>query len=218
MKIKWYGHAAFQIITEKGIRIIIDPYESGSFSGALSYGKIEDEADIVLTSHDHADHNYIKDIKGKYKHISKAGDHEIKDVKIKAIPCFHDSLGGKKGGSNLIFVITVDGLSLVHMGDIGHALDPELLKKIGEIDILLLPVGGFFTIDAAMAQKIMNDIKPHVTVPMHYKTQKCNFPITPVEDFTKNQANVHVLKEASFVIKKETLPQEPEIIVLQYAL
>ena len=218
MKIKWYGHAAFQITTEKGIRIIIDPYESGSFSGALSYGKIEDEADIVLTSHDHADHNYTKDIRGKYNHVSKAGDHEIKDIKIKAIPCFHDSLSGKKGGSNLIFVITADGLNLVHMGDIGHSLDSELLKKIGKVDILLLPVGGFFTIDAAMAQKIMNDIKPGVTVPMHYKTKKCNFPIAPVEDFTKNQANVRILKESSVVIKKETLPKEPEIIVLQHAL
>ena len=218
MKIKWYGHAAFQITTEKGIRIIIDPYEPGSFSGALSYGKIEDEADIVLTSHDHADHNYTKDIKGKYNHISKAGDHEIKDIKIKAIPCFHDSLGGKKGGSNLIFVITADGLNLVHMGDIGHSLDPELLKKIGKVDILLLPVGGFFTIDAAMAQKIMNDIKPGVTVPIHYKTQKCNFPIAPVEDFTKNQTNVRVLKESEIEIKKDTLPKKPEIIVLQHAL
>ena len=217
MKIKWYGHSAFQITTEKGIRIIIDPYESGSFGGALSYGQIEDEADIVLTSHDHADHNYTKDIRGKYNHISKAGDHEIKDIKIKAIPCFHDSLGGKKGGSNLIFVITADGLNLVHMGDIGHSLDPELLKKIGKVDILLLPVGGFFTIDAVMAQKIMNDIKPSVTVPMHYKTQKCNFPIAPVEDFTKNQTNVRMLKESSVVIKKETLPKEPEIIVLQHA-
>ena len=118
----------------------------------------------------------------------------------------------------MIFVITADGLNLVHMGDIGHSLDPELLKKIGKVDILLLPVGGFFMIDAAMAQKIINDIKPGVTVPMHYKTQKCNFPIAPVEDFTKNQANVRILKESSVVIKKETLPQEPEIIVLQHAL
>ena len=218
MKIKWYGHSAFQITTEKGMRIIIDPYESGSFSGALSYGKIEDEAEIVMTSHDHADHNYTKDIKGKYKHVSRAGEHEIKDIKIKAIPSFHDSVEGKKGGSNLIFVITADGLNLVHMGDIGHSLDPELLKKIGKVDILLLPVGGFFTVDAAMAQKIMNDIKPSITIPMHYKTAKCNFPITPVDDFTKNQANVRMLKESSIVIKKETLPKEPKIIVLQHAL
>ena len=203
MKIKWYGYSAFHITTEKGIRIIIDPYESGSFGGTLSYGKIEDEAEIVMTSHDHADHNHIKDIRGKYNHVSKAGDYEIKDIKIIAIPSFHDSVGGKKGGNNLIFVITADGLNLVHMGDIGHSLDSELLKKIGKVDILLLPVGGFFTIDAAMAQKIMNDIKPGVTVPMHYKTQKCSFPIAPVEDFTKNQKNVRILKESSVVIKKE---------------
>ena len=218
MKIKWYGHSAFQIITEKGTRIIIDPYESGSFSGALSYGQIEDEADIVLTSHDHADHNYVKDIKGKYDHINKAGEREIKNIKIKAIPCFHDSAGGKTRGSNLIFVITADGLNLVHMGDIGHPLDPALVKKLGKVDILLLPVGGFFTVDAVIAQKIMHDIKPGITVPMHYKTQKCNFPIAPVEEFTKNQKNVRLLTESSVVIKKETLPREPEIIVLQHAL
>ncbi len=118
----------------------------------------------------------------------------------------------------MIFVITADALNLVHMGDIGHSLDSELLKKIGKVDILLLPVGGFFTIDATMAQKIMNDIKPSITVPMHYKTEKCNFPITPVEDFTKNQKNVRVLRESDIMIKKDMLPKEPEIIVLQHAL
>jgi L-ascorbate metabolism protein UlaG (beta-lactamase superfamily) len=218
MKIKWYGHSAFKISASKGTRIIIDPYESGSFGGALSYDKIEDEAGIVMTSHDHADHNYIKSIKGKYKHISKAGDYEIQSVKIKAIPSFHDSLGGKKGGDNLIFVITTDGLNLVHMGDIGHSLDSELLKKIGKVDILLLPVGGFFTIDAVQAAKLMNTLQPSVTIPMHYKTEKCNFPITPVEEFTKNQSNVRVLKESEIEIKKDNLPKKPEIIVLRHAL
>jgi L-ascorbate metabolism protein UlaG (beta-lactamase superfamily) len=218
MKIKWYGHSAFQITTNKGTRIIIDPYESGSYGGTLSYGKITDKADIVLTSHDHPDHNYIKDIQGKYKHISKAGDYEIKDIKIKAIPCFHDSVGGKKGGSNLIFVITADGLNLVHMGDIGHPLDQEMLKKIGKVDILLLPVGGYFTIDALQAAKLMNTLQPSITIPMHYKTDKCGFPITPVEEFTKNQNNVRVLKESEIEIKKDTLPKKSEIIVLQHDL
>jgi len=218
MKIKWYGHSAFQITTDKGTRIIIDPYESGSYGGTLSYGKITDEADIVLTSHDHPDHNYIKDIQGKYKHISKAGDYEIEDIKIKAIPCFHDSVGGKKGGSNLIFVITADGLNLVHMGDIGHPLDQEMLKKIGKVDILLLPVGGYFTIDALQAAKLMNTLQPSITIPMHYKTDKCGFPITPVEEFTKNQNNVRVLKESEIEINKDTLPKKSEIIVLQHDL
>jgi L-ascorbate metabolism protein UlaG (beta-lactamase superfamily) len=100
MKINWYGHAAFMVTTDKGTRIIIDPYEPGAFNGALSYGSIQDEADIVITSHEHADHNYIKDIKGKYDHISQAGAYEIKDVKIETIPVFHDTSEGKERGRN----------------------------------------------------------------------------------------------------------------------
>jgi L-ascorbate metabolism protein UlaG (beta-lactamase superfamily) len=107
---------------------------------------------------------------------------------------------------------------LAHMGHLGHSLDPRTLLEMGKVDILLLPVGGFFTIDAALAIKVMNDIKPGITIPMHYKTAKCAFPITPVDNFTKGQNNVHVLKESEIMIKKETLPQERKIIILQHAL
>lgn len=143
MKIKWYGHAAFRITTGKEIRIIIDPYESGAFNGALSYSKIDEEADIVLISHDHADHNYVKNIKGKYILIDKAGEDDTLGIKVEALETFHDKSSGRERGRNLIFVITADDLILVHMGDIGHALDGELLKTIGKVDIVLLPVGDF---------------------------------------------------------------------------
>jgi L-ascorbate metabolism protein UlaG (beta-lactamase superfamily) len=218
MKITYYGHSAFNITTEKGIRIIIDPYESGAFNGALSYGKISDEADIVITSHNHADHSHTNDIKGKFSLISKEGALEIRNVKIKTINTYHDNSGGEERGNNLISVINTDNLVLAHMGDLGHSLDYGALQEMGKVDILLLPVGGFFTIDAVLAVKVMNDIKPGITIPMHYKTAKCAFPITPVEDFTKGQNNVHVLKESEIMIKKETLPCKREIIVLQYAL
>jgi L-ascorbate metabolism protein UlaG (beta-lactamase superfamily) len=218
MKITYYGHSAFNIATEKGTRIIIDPYESGAFNGALSYGKINDEADIVITSHSHADHSYTKDIKGKFSLISKQDTYEIKDVKIKTISTYHDNSGGKERGDNLVSVINADSLVLAHLGDLGHSLDYGTLQEMGKVDILLIPIGGSFTLDAALAVKVMNDIKPGITIPMHYKTAKCNFPITPVEDFTKGQNNVHVFKESAIVIKKETLPREREIIVLQHAL
>jgi L-ascorbate metabolism protein UlaG (beta-lactamase superfamily) len=218
MKITYYGHSAFNITTEKGTRIIIDPYESGAFNGALSYGKISAEADIVITSHNHDDHNHTSGIKGKFSLISKEGALDIKDVKIKTINTYHDNSGGKERGHNLISVINADNLVLAHMGDLGHSLDYGALQEMGKVDVLLIPVGGFFTIDAALAAKVMNDIKPGLTIPMHYKTAKCSFPITPVEDFTKGQNNVHVLKESEITIKKETLPQERQIIVLQHAL
>jgi L-ascorbate metabolism protein UlaG (beta-lactamase superfamily) len=218
MKINWYGHAAFRITTAKGTKIIIDPYEAGSFNGALAYGKINDEADIVITSHDHADHNYIKDIPGEYIHIDREGSREIKDVKIKDIPVFHDNAGGKERGRNLISVIAADNLVVAHLGDIGHNLERDDLQKMGKVDVLLLPVGGFFTIDAATAVVIMNEIKPSITIPMHYKTSKCAFPIAPVADFTKGQKNVRMLKESEIEITRETLPREPEIIVLRHSL
>jgi L-ascorbate metabolism protein UlaG (beta-lactamase superfamily) len=218
MKIKWYGHAAFMLTTAKGTKIIIDPYEAGSFNGALAYGKITDEADVVITSHDHADHNYIKDIPGKYIHIDKEGSREIKDVIIKDIPTFHDDTGGKERGRNLISVIAADDLVVAHLGDIGHNLMQDDLKKIGKVDVLLMPVGGFYTIDASTAVGIMDQIKPSITIPMHYKTSKCAFPIAPVGDFTKGRKNVRTLKESEIEIKRETLPHEPEIIVMQHSL
>jgi len=218
MKIKWYGHSAFRFTTAKGTKIIIDPYESGSFNGALAYGKISDEADIVITSHDHADHNYIKDIPGKYIHIDKEGSREIKDVKIKDIPVFHDNTAGKERGRNLISVIAADNLVVAHLGDIGHNLEHGELQKMGKVDVLLLPVGGFYTIDAATAVGIMKEINPSITIPMHYKTSKCAFPIAPVEDFIKGRKNVRILQESEIEIKKETLPPQPEIIVMQHSL
>ena len=218
MKIKWYGHAAFKITTDKGIRIIIDPYESGAYDGSLSYGKIDEEEDIVMTSHEHADHNYIKTISGKYVLVNKAGEYDIQGVKIKAFPSFHDNSAGKERGKNLIFVIAADDLILVHTGDIGHALDADLLKKIRKTDILLLPAGGFFTIDAAEASKMTDALASRVTIPMHYKTKKCAFPIAPVDEFIKGKGNVRVLDKAEVEIRKETLPAKPEVLVLQHAL
>lgn len=218
MKIKFYGHAAFKVTTDKGTRIIFDPYESGSFSGAIAYGKITEEADIVITSHDHGDHNYTKDIKGNFTLINKAGVHEIKDVKMNEIPTFHDASSGKERGNNLISLVSADGLVLAHMGDIGHDLDADTIKKIGKVDVMLLPIGGFFTVDAGAASKIMDTINPRITIPMHYKTDKCNFPIGTVEEFTKDKKNVQVLGNQSEIeIKKDTLPKSPAIMVLKYA-
>jgi L-ascorbate metabolism protein UlaG (beta-lactamase superfamily) len=218
MNIEWYGHAAFKLTTAKGVRIIIDPYESGAFGGALSYGKITDAADIVLTSHDHADHNYTADIKGKFTHISKKGEYEVAGVKIKAIPTFHDPSKGKERGDNLIFVIEADELKVAHAGDLGHALDKNKAGEIGRPDVLFLPVGGFYTIDAKEASGVFETLKPSITIPMHFKTDKCEFPITTVEDFLKGKTNVKRVKASETQVSRKDLPDKPEIRVLQPAL
>jgi L-ascorbate metabolism protein UlaG (beta-lactamase superfamily) len=218
MKIKWYGHSAFRITTENNIRIIIDPYESGAFGGTLAYGRIIDEADIVLTSHDHGDHNYIKDIKGKFAHINKTGQYEEKGIKIKAIQTFHDKSKGQERGTNLAFVVSAEDMVVVHLGDLGHTLDNSALQNLGKVDVLLMPVGGFYTIDAKEATKVMNDIGPAITIPMHYKTESINMPIGSLEGFTKDKNNVKEAKASEIIINKAKLPIISEIILMQHAL
>ncbi len=215
MKIKWYGHAAFKITTDSGLRIIIDPYRPG---GGLSYGKITDEADIVLTSHDHDDHNYVNDIQGAFVHINTKGDHEAKGIRIKAVPCFHDPSKGRERGKNLIFAIEADGLRIVHMGDLGHALDTTLIGELGAVDVMFLPVGGFYTIDSSEAGTVMSDVKPSITIPMHYKTEKCDYPITGIENFIRGKEKVKKTGLTEITIDRKSLPSTPEIIVLDYAL
>jgi L-ascorbate metabolism protein UlaG (beta-lactamase superfamily) len=218
MKIKWYGHSAFQITTDSGTRIIIDPYEPGAYGGSITYGRIIDEADIVLTSHDHGDHNYTKDIKGKFAHIKKAGQYEEREAKIKAIPTFHDKSNGQERGANLVFVVSADDMVVVHLGDLGHALDGSTLRSIGKVDVLLVPVGGFFTVDGKEATKIMNDINPAITIPMHYKTESVSFPIEGLEGFIKDKKTVKEAKASEIVVTKETLPKTNEIVIMQHAL
>lgn len=218
MKIKWYGHSAFRLAVDSGEKIIIDPYESGAFGGSIGYGAIKDAADIVLTSHDHGDHNYTRDIEGKFAHIKSAGEYEEKGLKIKAIPTYHDKSKGKERGNNLIFVIYAEDLAVAHLGDLGHILDESHLRNLGKIDVMLLPIGGFFTIDAKDATKIMDDVKPAITIPMHYRTDKANMPIEGVDAFIRDKKNVKETDASEIVITKTNLPKENEIILLRHAL
>lgn len=217
MKIKWYGHAAFRLTTANGTGIIIDPYESGGFGGAIAYGPITDKASIVLVSHGHADHNYTPSIPGPYSEVRREGAYDLHGVKIRAIPTFHDESKGKERGNNLIFVIEADGLSCVHLGDLGHALSDNLIKRIGKTDVLMIPVGGYFTIDAKVATKVMDALQPAITLPMHYKTDKVDFPITGVEEFIKGKERVKRVAGPEIEVTKEGLPKEPEIVLLRHA-
>ena len=218
MKIKWYGHAAFLITSDQGLKIIIDPYEPGAFGGQLSYGKIKDQAEIVLTSHDHADHNYTKDIPGSPEIIKGSGSKTIKGISIKGISTYHDPSKGSERGANTIFTIKLGDIQLCHLGDLGHLLSEKELAEIGPVDILLIPVGGFFTIDSKEATRVAEQIKPKILIPMHFKTEKCGFPISPVEDFLGGKTNIKRAKASEATFDKANLPQQTEIVVLEHAL
>ncbi len=218
MKIKWYGHSAFLLTSDKGVKIITDPYESGGYGGQLAYGKIQDEADIVLISHDHADHNDAKSLPGSPQIVKGSGAKGIKEISIKGIPTYHDSSKGAERGVNTIFAFSVDGIQVCHLGDLGHILSEKELAEIGSVDILFIPVGGYFTIDAKEATRVAAQIKPKVLLPMHVKTEKCGFPIAPVEDFLKGKSRVKRAQATEVTFEKANLPQQMEIVVLDYAL
>jgi L-ascorbate metabolism protein UlaG (beta-lactamase superfamily) len=218
MKIKWYGHAAFLITSDKGTKFIIDPYEPGAFGGQLSYGKIKDQADFVLITHDHADHNYTKDLPGDPQILKGSGSKTVKGISINGVATYHDPSKGSERGPNTVFTFKVDNIQACHLGDLGHILSDKELAEIGVVDVLLIPVGGFFTIDPKEATRVAEQIKPKVIIPMHFKTEKCGFPIAPVEDFLKGKTNARRPKADEVSFDKTTLPQRTEIVILDHAL
>ena len=215
MKIKWLGHASFLITSESGVRIITDPYQSG---GELKYQPVTEVADIVTVSHDHFDHNQVATVRGNPEVVSGAGTKEVKGIRFRGVPCAHDEEGGKLRGANFIFCFGVDGVKVCHLGDLGHPLSAEQLQEIGAVDVVLIPVGGFYTIDAKVASDVCLKLKPKLVIPMHFKNERCAFPISGVDDFLLGKEDISRLDSSEVEVKREELPPSTRIIVLKPAL
>jgi len=215
MKIKWNGHASFTITASDGTVIITDPYEPGAFGGGIAYGKILDQPDLVTVSHDHADHNYTAGFSGSFEVVRGPGTY--RGIEFTAVPTFHDQSGGSERGTNTIFVFEVDGIRICHLGDLGHPLSAEQVGKIGNVDVLLVPIGGFYTIDSGQATDVANALSPSMIIPMHFKTDGCGFPIAKVEAFVKDKPSVRQANTAEIDIDRESLPGTAEVVVLDHA-
>jgi len=213
MKIKWLGHASFVITSDAGTKIITDPYETG---GDLSYGQIKESADIVTISHDHTDHNNVAAVQGSPKVVR--GAVEVRGIKFNGIPTYHDDAGGGKRGKNTIICFEVDGIRVCHLGDLGHQLSDSQLAELGRVDVLLIPVGGFYTIAPKLAAQLGDRLKPKVIIPMHYKTDKCDYPIAGVEEFLRGKKEVSRLDASEAEFKAGELPATTQIVVLKPAL
>lgn len=212
MKIKFFGHAAFCITSDDGIRIITDPYKPGCFDGGIKYSPIDEQADVVTISHDHDDHNET-DIPGDPVFVRSEEERTIKNITIRGLGVYHDTNEGRDRGRNILFKLSVDGMDVVHCGDLGHELNTEEIRALGNVDVLLVPVGGHFTIDAVGADKIIGALRPNVVIPMHYKTEKCGFPIAPVEEFVTSKQVERVIGE--YEVTKDALPTSTKIVVLE---
>jgi L-ascorbate metabolism protein UlaG (beta-lactamase superfamily) len=216
MKVKWVGHACFLLTSEAGLRILTDPYTPGAFG--LGYHPPAETADIVTVSHEHPDHNNTAAVKGKPEVVRGAGVHKVKGVEIKGVSTSHDEASGSQRGPNTVFCFTLDGVRVCHLGDLGHDLAAGLLAEIGPVDVLLIPVGGNFTIDANVASRVADRIAPKVVIPMHFNNERCrDFPVAAVDDFRKKRQRVRTLDASEVEIKKDNLPAETETVILKPA-
>jgi L-ascorbate metabolism protein UlaG (beta-lactamase superfamily) len=215
MEIIWHGHSFFEIKSKENknqVGIALDPF---SEEIGLKVPKLE--ADILLISHDHYDHNNKGVISGNYFLIDTPGEYEIKGVFVKAIKSFHDKVLGKERGENLIFTIESEDLKICHLGDFGEKeLNEKQIEEIGGVDILMIPVGGIYTISAKEAIKILEQLEPKITIPMHYALPKLKIKLDPVEKFLKSLGIKNLTPEKKLLIKKEDLsPEEAKIVLLE---
>lgn len=212
MDIYWYGQAFFKL-KGKMASVIIDPFDPG-FTG-LKLPK-DLAADIVLKTHDHGDHNNVKAISGSPAIFDGPGEYESKGVIVTAIASFHDNSEGKERGLNTIYNVLIDGLNIVHLGDLGqNELTEAQVQEIDRTDILLIPVGSIYTIDARTAATVAAQLEPKIIIPMHYGgVEGLKFPLDPVEKFLKEMGAEGVQAVPKLTITKDKLPDEPQVVVL----
>ncbi|HCF49732.1 MAG TPA: MBL fold metallo-hydrolase [Syntrophomonas sp.] len=208
MIINWLGHASFLIDSPLG-RIITDPFEK-----KLGYQEYRQPVDIATVSHQHWDHNAVQVLQGDPRIISQPGVFQIGQIRIEGMESFHDRKKGQQRGRNIIYKIAAEGLDIVHLGDLGHILEPRQIEAIGNVDILLLPVGGIYTIDAQEARVVAEQLNPVIIVPMHYKTKHLSFELDPLERFTGQFEKT--VKRPSLQVSAEDLHESAGVVVLDY--
>ena len=209
MKVKFLGHSCFLITSNSGTRIITDPYHTGE---EFNLSEIKESADIVTVSHEHPDHNNTATVQGNPRVVK--GPDKVNAIEFTAINSYHDEVEGEERGGNLILAFEMDGIKICHLGDLGHQLTDKQLTAIGKVDILIVPVGGGFTIDAAGADKVCNDIGPKVVVPMHYKTTGLPF-LADVGEFLQGKENVTLSPDSEVEFTPDSLPGKLQVIVLK---
>ncbi len=210
MDISWLGHSCFRI-RGREVTVITDPY-----SPDLGYSLGKPTAHIVTVSHQHPGHSYVQDIGGEPRPVTGPGEYEISGVLIIGIATFHDGEKGGKRGKNTVYLMEVDEVSVCHLGDLGHVLTTEQVEEIGNVDVLLLPVGGVSTVSAPTAAEVVRQLEPKVVIPMHYKTEALNRELEPVDRFLKEMGVKEVNSQPKLSFTKANLPASTQVFLLDY--
>lgn len=210
MEIKWLGHSSFLLTDSKGRKLLTDPFDT-----TVGYAVFEGDCDVVTISHEHFDHNYTDKVKNKAEIVNKIGFFNVCDIPITGIHSFHDNVNGAKRGDNTIYIVEMDGYRLCHLGDLGHMLSDDTIEKLGDIDVLFIPVGGNFTIDGKEAATLAYKISPHIIIPMHYKTPDLTFKLDGVESFLTHMKNGDKLSGNTLKLDGN-LSETNSVKILQY--
>lgn len=212
MDIYWHGQACFKL-KGKTVTVILDPFYP-DFTG-LKLPK-DLQGDVVLVTHQHQDHNNASAVEGNPMVFAGPGEYEVKGVVITGVSAYHDNSEGKERGQNTIFHVLIDGLNIVHVGDLGqNKLSEDQLQEIGQTDILLIPVGSVYTINAKQATEIVSQLEPKIIIPMHYLIPNLKFELEGVDKFLKEMGVEGADPLPKLSITKEKLPEEPQVMVLK---
>ena len=214
MKIKYLGHSSFKLTESTGTSVVTDPY-----APEVGFVMTEVSADAVTVSHHHFDHDNVKAVGGNPKIIDKEASYDLSGVEINAVKSFHDGARGKKRGENVIFKFRMDGLDICHLGDLGEACTAELIEQILPVDVLLIPVGGNYTIDAETAKEYVDRLMPEIVIPMHYRTKESKIDIEKVEEFLNlfDDETAEIADSDEIELSRSDLRGETRIIVLRRA-
>lgn len=209
MDINWYGHACFRI-REGGVTAITDPYDKEI---GLTLPRVR--ADVITLSHAHAGHSYVRGFRGSPRVFESPGEYEVGGVFITGVPTFHDRQGGKERGQNTAFLFDFDGLTVCHLGDLGHVLTQEQVEWLNGVNVLLVPVGGGSTIGGPQAAEVVSLLEPNIVIPMHYQTPGLSRDLAPVSRFLKAMGLKRAPTEEVLRIRAGALSEDTQVVLLE---
>ena len=210
MEIIWLGHSCFRL-RGRDITIVTDPFDRGS---GYTLGRVS--ADVVTVSHSAPDHSNVQGVAGEPKVVDGPGEYEIGGVLIVGVATRRDTGAGTGNQRNTAYLIEMDDLTVCHLGDLGHILTPKQVEQMNNADILLIPVGGNNTINAAQAAEVVSQIEPRIVVPMHFKTEVTTLNLDPVSKFLREMGIADLKPQPRLVVNKGSLPEETTVVLLDY--
>src|SRR6266487_1284667 len=211
MEISWLGHSCFQL-RGKNVTLITDP-----FSPQLGHSLGKISAPIVTISHNHPGHNYAVGVGGNPRVVRGPGEYEISDVLITGVASYHDDKHGQNLGRNTIYIIHMDELVICHLGDLGHILQEEQLEEVADADVLLIPIGGHHTLNAAQAAEIISQVEPRIIIPMHYQTaafEGKRDSLDPLDKFCREMGVESITPQPKYSVTRSNLPAETQVVIL----